>query len=138
MQTRNRVFDDLARVTGGALGALSGLREEVELLVRSRLERVLADMNLVSRDEFEAVQAMAAKAREENEQLAARLEALEKQLATGPKKAAAPATAKTTPPRRRNAPRTAATAKAKPTVSPRPTTTTPQEPSGGDEGPSQD
>lgn len=79
MQTQSRLFDDLARVAGGALGALSGVREEIELLVRGRLESLLADMDLVSRDEFEAVKAMAAEARAENERLAARLAALEGQ-----------------------------------------------------------
>lgn len=77
MQTQSRLFDDLARVAGGALGALSGVREEIELLVRGRLESLLADMDLVSREEFEAVKAMAAEARAENERLAARLAALE-------------------------------------------------------------
>ena len=77
MQTQSRLFDDLARVAGGALGALSGVREEIELLVRGRLESLLADMDLVSREEFEAVKAMAAEARAENERLAARLTALE-------------------------------------------------------------
>lgn len=77
MQTQSRLFDDLARVAGGALGALSGVREEIELLVRGRLESLLADMDLVSRDEFETVKAMAAEARAENERLAARIAALE-------------------------------------------------------------
>ena len=76
MQTQSRLFDDLARVAGGALGALSGVREEIELLVRGRLESLLADMDLVSRDEFETVKAMAAEARAENERLAARIAAL--------------------------------------------------------------
>ncbi|MGC2857267.1 accessory factor UbiK family protein [Novispirillum sp. DQ9] len=78
MQTQNRLFDDLARVAGGALGALTGLRDEIELLVRQRMERVLADMDLVPRDEFDAVKAMAAEARAENERLAARVAELEK------------------------------------------------------------
>lgn len=92
MQTQNRIFDDLARVTGGALGALSGVREEIELLVRGRIERVLADMELVPRDEFEAVKAMAAEARAENERLAARLAALEEAAAAS--KPAAPKSGK--------------------------------------------
>lgn len=98
MQTQNRLFDDLARVAGGALGAVSGLREEVELLVRGRIERVLADMELVPRDEFEVVKAMAAEARAENERLAARIAALEEAQAPAkkaPAKAPAPAKAKT-------------------------------------------
>lgn len=99
MQTQNRLFDDLARVAGGALGAVSGLREEVELLVRGRIERVLADMELVPRDEFEVVKAMAAEARAENERLAARIAALEEAQAPAkkaPAKASAPAKPKTT------------------------------------------
>lgn len=77
MQTQNRLFEDLARVAGGALGTLAGLRTEIESLIRQQFERLLADMNLVTRDEFDAVQAMAAKARAEQEQMAARLAALE-------------------------------------------------------------
>ncbi|MGE4220140.1 MAG: accessory factor UbiK family protein [Alphaproteobacteria bacterium] len=77
MQTSNRILDDLARVAGGALGTLNGVRAEIESLVRQRLERALANMDLVPREEFEAVKAMAAKAREENEALARRIAALE-------------------------------------------------------------
>jgi BMFP domain-containing protein YqiC len=84
MQTQNRLFDDLARVAGGALGAFSGLREEIELLVRGRIERVLGDMELVPREEFEVVKAMAAEARQENEALKARLDALEERLKAKP------------------------------------------------------
>lgn len=81
MQSQNRLFDDLARVAGGALGTLAGVRNEIETLMRQQFERLMGDMNLVGRDEFEAVQAMAAKARAEQEQMAARLAALEEQLA---------------------------------------------------------
>lgn len=81
MQSQNRLFDDLARVAGGALGTLAGVRNEIEALMRQQFERLMGDMNLVSRDEFEAVQAMAAKARSEQEQLAARVAALEEMLA---------------------------------------------------------
>lgn len=94
MQSQNRIFDDLARVAGGALGALSGVREEIELLVRGRIERVLADMELVPREEFEVVKEMAAQARSENEQLAARVAALEEKLAHGKSRAAVVASAK--------------------------------------------
>ena len=82
MQTQNRFFDDLARVAAGAMGALSGMRSEVESRVREQFERVLAGMDLVSRDEFEAVKAMAAKARSEQEDLHKRVAGLESQLAT--------------------------------------------------------
>lgn len=80
MQTENRLFDDLAKVAGGALNTLSGLRDEVENRVRERVERLLAEMDFVSREEFEAVQAMAAKARSEQEDLAARLAKLEAEV----------------------------------------------------------
>lgn len=81
MQTQNRFFDDLARVATGALGALSGVRSEVEARLREQLENLLAGMDLVSRDEFEAVKAMAAKARSEQEDLARRVVELEARLA---------------------------------------------------------
>ena len=71
MQSQNRFFDDIARVASGAVGAISGVRGEIESRLRDQLERVLAGMDLVSREEFEAVKAMAAKAREEQEVLAA-------------------------------------------------------------------
>src|SRR5216683_3001180 len=81
MQTDNPLLDDLARVASGALGALTGLRAEIEARVRDQLERVLSRMDLVTRDEFDAVRAMAAKARSEQEALLARLAELEQRLA---------------------------------------------------------
>ncbi len=81
MQTDNRLLDDLARVAGGAMGALSGVRTEVEEMVRQRLERLLSDMDLVPREDFEAVQAMAEKARLEQEKLEKRVAVLEAALA---------------------------------------------------------
>ncbi len=77
MQTDNRIIDDIARLAASAVGTLQGARHEVEGAFRARLERILADMNLVSREEFEVVKAMAAAAREENEQLKERIAALE-------------------------------------------------------------
>jgi BMFP domain-containing protein YqiC len=77
MQTQNRLLDDLARVAGGAIGVAAGVREEVEARLRDQFERILARMDLVTREEFEAVRAMAVKAREEQEALAKRLTALE-------------------------------------------------------------
>ena len=77
MQTDNRLIDDLAKVAASAVGVAAGMREEVEARVRHQFERVVEGMELVSRDEFEAVKAMAAEARAENERLAARLAALE-------------------------------------------------------------
>jgi len=81
MQSQNRFFDDMARVAAGAVGALAGVRGEIEARLRDQLERVLAGMDLVSREEFEAVKAMAAKAREEQEVLLQRIDALEARLA---------------------------------------------------------
>lgn len=80
MQSQNRFFDDVARVAAGAAGALTGVRGEIEARFRDQLERVLAGMDLVTREEFEAVKAMAAKAREEQEVLRRRVEALEAHL----------------------------------------------------------
>lgn len=81
MQSQNRFFDDVARVAAGAAGAISGVRDEIGTRLRDQLERALAGMDLVSREEFEAVKAMAAKAREEQELLLARVAALEARLA---------------------------------------------------------
>jgi BMFP domain-containing protein YqiC len=80
MQTDNRLLDDLARVATGALGALTGVRNEVETRVREQFERILGRMDLVTREEFEAVKAMASKARAEQEALQRRVEALEARL----------------------------------------------------------
>jgi BMFP domain-containing protein YqiC len=81
MQTENRLLDDLARMANGALNTLAGLREEVENRVRERVERMLADMDMVPREEFEAIKAMAQKARAEQEDLAARVAELERRIA---------------------------------------------------------
>ncbi len=77
MQTQNRLLDDLARVATSALGVAAGMRAELEARLRDQFERVLSGMDLVTREEFDAVKAMAAKARAEQEDLAARLAALE-------------------------------------------------------------
>ncbi len=77
MATSNRLFEDFARVAQGAAGALAGLRDELEARIKDQVDRVLSRMNLVRREEFEAVRAMAAKARREQEALAARLDTLE-------------------------------------------------------------
>src|SRR5215472_10598611 len=84
MQNDNRIFEDLARVASGALSALTGVREEVEARLRDQFQHILDRMNLVRREEFEAVQAMAAKARAEQEGLAERLAALEARLDAEP------------------------------------------------------
>lgn len=82
MQVDNKLLDDLARVAGGALGALSSLREEAQSHLRQQFEQILARLDVVTREEFDAVRAMAAKAREEQEVLAERVIALEATVAT--------------------------------------------------------
>ncbi|MCB1505825.1 MAG: accessory factor UbiK family protein [Hyphomicrobiaceae bacterium] len=80
-QTANPILDELARMMTDAAGAAQGVKREVESLMRSQGERFLRDMDVVSREEFEAVKAMAEKARGENEALAQRVAALEAALA---------------------------------------------------------
>jgi len=80
MQTRSRIFDDLAKVAGGAVSTLGGIKAEIEVLVRQQIERLLVDADMVPRDEFDAVKAVAAKARSEQERLEKRVLALEKKL----------------------------------------------------------
>jgi BMFP domain-containing protein YqiC len=80
MQTQNRLLDDLARVATGALGAFTGMRDEVETRMKEQFERVLGRMNLVTREEYDAVKAMAAKARAAQEALEKRVAALEAKL----------------------------------------------------------
>ncbi len=81
-QTNNRILDEIAKLLSDAVGAADGVRREAATIVRSQAERLLNEMDVVSREEFEAVKAMAAKAREENDALAQRLAALEAELAT--------------------------------------------------------
>src|SRR4051794_10213426 len=80
-QTNNRFLDDLAKLMTDAAGAAQGMRRDFDTKVRSQGERMLREMDVVQREEFEAVKEMAAKAREQNEQLAARVAALETELA---------------------------------------------------------
>jgi BMFP domain-containing protein YqiC len=80
VQTENRLFDDLARMANGALNTLSGLREEIESRVRERVERMLSDMDMVPREEFDAVKAMAQTARSEQEALTAKVAELERRI----------------------------------------------------------
>ncbi len=77
-QTTNRFFDEMASLVNDATGAAQGLKREIDTMVKHQAERFLNDMNLVKREEFEAVKDMARLAREENEALKARIEALEK------------------------------------------------------------
>ncbi len=83
MQSRNRFLDDMSQLMTNAMGVAQGARTEAETAMKSLMDRWLADRDFVTRDEFEAVRAMAQKAREENEALSARLAALE----AAPKKA---------------------------------------------------
>lgn len=85
MQTENRFFDDFARLAGGAFNALGALKSEVEGQVRQQIEALLARMKLVTREEFDATQAMLVKAREEQEALLARVAALEERVGIAPK-----------------------------------------------------
>ena len=80
MQSDNPILDDLAKLANDALGTLQGMKTELESLMRQRFERMISDLDLVGRDEFEAVREMAAKARAENDGLKKRLAALEKAL----------------------------------------------------------
>ena len=77
MQSRNRFLDDISQLMTNAAGVAQGVKDEAETAFRQRMERWLADMDLVTREDFEAVREMAQKAREENEALKARIEALE-------------------------------------------------------------
>ena len=79
-QTSNRLLDEFAKLMTDAAGVAQGLRREAETAVRSQAERFLGELNVVQREEFEAVRDMAAKARSENEALRQRLEALEARL----------------------------------------------------------
>ncbi len=76
-QTTNRFFDEVARLMNDAAGVASGVRREFDTLFRTQAERILNDLDVVKREEFEAVKEMARLAREENEALKARIAALE-------------------------------------------------------------
>ena len=77
MQTRNKIFDDLSQLMTNAMGVAQGAREEAETAMRGMIDRWLAERDFVTREEFDAVRAMAQKAREENEALKARIVKLE-------------------------------------------------------------
>jgi len=81
VQTTNRFFDEVARLMNDAAGVAQGVRREFETLFRSQAERILRDLDIVQREEFEAVKEMARLAREENDALKARIAALETRLA---------------------------------------------------------
>lgn len=77
MQTRNKILDDLSQLMTNAMGVAQGAKTEAETAMKGMMDRWLADRDFVTREEFDAVKAMAQKAREENDALSARLEALE-------------------------------------------------------------
>jgi BMFP domain-containing protein YqiC len=79
-EPRNRILDEVARLVTDAAGVAQGVRREAETVVKTQVERLLASMDVVTREEFEAVKEMAALARQENEKLAARLASLEERL----------------------------------------------------------
>lgn len=80
MQSDNRILDDMAKVATGALGSLTGLRQEIEAKVQQQLERLLGRMNLVSREEFETMKSVAQEARAEQIKLERRLQEIEARL----------------------------------------------------------
>ena len=82
MQTRNKVLDDLSQLMTNAMGVAQGAREEAETAFKSMVDRWLAERDFVTREEFDAVRKMAQKAREENAELMARIEKLEKSKKT--------------------------------------------------------
>ncbi len=94
MQSQNKILDDMAKVASSAMGVAAGMRSEVEARFREQLERLLAQMDVVPREEFDAMKAVAVAAREGQEALAEQVAALEKRLAAleaaqkAPKKAA--------------------------------------------------
>jgi BMFP domain-containing protein YqiC len=79
-QTNNRFFDEIGRLMNDAAGAAQGVKREVDTLMRNQAEKILRDLDVVKREEFEAVKDMARLAREENEALKARLATLETKL----------------------------------------------------------
>lgn len=79
-QTNSRFFDDLSRLMTDAAGVADGARREAQTFAKTQLEKMMAGMDIVSREEFEAVREMAARARDENDKLAARVAALEAKL----------------------------------------------------------
>src|SRR6202000_1267724 len=83
-QTNNRFFDEIGRLMNDAAGAAQGVKREVDTVVRNQAEKILRDLDIVKREEFEAVKEMARLAREENEALKARIAALEARLGGGP------------------------------------------------------
>jgi len=98
MQTENRILDGMARLFTNAAGAAQAFKSEMETMIKARFERLVADLDFVPREEFDAVKAMAAKARSDNDRLASRVTELEAILGVTPAKAAG-ARARTARPR---------------------------------------
>jgi BMFP domain-containing protein YqiC len=96
-QTSNRFFDEVARLMNDAAGVASGVRREFDTMLRAQAERILRELDVVKREEFEAVKEMARLAREENEALKARIAALEAKAAAAPSPPAGPAGPGATP-----------------------------------------
>lgn len=90
MQSENKLFDDFVKMVNGVAGTMAGVGREAEASMREKAREWMAGADFVSRDEFEAVKAMAAAARDENEALKARIAALEAKAASAAKKAAKP------------------------------------------------
>ena len=88
MQTDNRFLDGMARMFTNAAGAANAFRGEMETMIKARFERLIADLDFVPREEFDSVKAMAARARQENEKLAARMAELETIVGVHPPKSA--------------------------------------------------
>lgn len=97
MQTSNKFLDDLAKMANGAASAVTGVKSDIEGMARRRLEKMLAEQNLISRDEFEAVKLVAAKARSEQEKLEKRVKELEAMLGAEGKKNVAKSAGKKKP-----------------------------------------
>jgi BMFP domain-containing protein YqiC len=89
MQTRNKILDDLSQLMTNAMGVAQGAKEEAETAMKGWIDRWMAERNFVTREEFDAVRAMAQKAREENAALKARIEALEGTAKRAPERSAA-------------------------------------------------
>ncbi len=87
MQSQNRILDEIAKLVTSAAGAAKGVRDEVETLIRAQAERLIDQMDLVTREEYDVVKAMVARARAENEKLEARIAALEATPQTRPQAA---------------------------------------------------
>jgi BMFP domain-containing protein YqiC len=103
MQTRNRILEDLSQLMTNAMGVAQGAKQEAETAMKGWIDRWLAERDFVTREEFDAVRAMAQKAREENAALRARIEALERAAAAPEAPRAPPASKRSRPSARRQA-----------------------------------